>query len=162
MTINEGVLWVEGDAYPLRNISHVGQRRLIIDTGVAWRKFILRTVGWLIVGGIFAAVADGLGPVVFFVVQALLVWRLVSTLQKPPLYGLVLNTSGTQHEAVWSTQQEEIQRLVQEITKAIGNPDIAQMIINVEHAVQGDLIQQYGAGSIGKAKHTGSGSIQGS
>ncbi|WP_435532635.1 DUF6232 family protein [Streptomyces violaceusniger] len=162
VTINEGVLWVGGEAYPLRNISHVGQRRLTVDQGAVWKKFILRTIGWLILGGIFAAVAGTVGTIVFLAVEALLIWKLVSALQKPPVYGLVLNTSGTQREAIWSTRQEEIQRLIYEITNAIGNPGVAQTIINVEHAVQGDLVQQYGAGSIGKARHSGSGSIGGS
>ncbi len=161
VTINEGVLWVGGEAYPLRNISHVGQRELAVDKGAAWKKFILRTIGWLIVGGIFASVAGTPGTIVFLAVEAFLVWKLVSVLQKPPVYGLVLNTSGTQREAIWSTVQEEIQQLVYEITKAIGNPDVAQTInVNVAHAVQnGDVIHQYGAGSIGKAQHSGSGSI---
>ncbi|MET9350303.1 DUF6232 family protein [Streptomyces termitum] len=160
VTINEGVLWVGGEAYPLRNISHVGQRRLTVDQGAAWKTFILRTIGWLIVGGIIAAVGDTVGTLVFLAVEGLLIWRLVSALQKPPLYGLVLNTSGTQREAIWSTRQEEIQQLIYEITKAIGNPEVAQIVINVEHAVHGDLIKQYGAGSIGKAHHSGSGDIR--
>ncbi|WP_106432280.1 DUF6232 family protein [Streptomyces sp. LaPpAH-108] len=162
VTINEGVLWVGGEAYPLSNISHVGQRRLAVDQGAAWKKFILRTIAWLIVGGIFASVVGTFGTIVLLAVEALLVWKLVSALQKPPVYGLILNTSGTQRAAIWSTRQEEIQQLIHEITRAIGNPDIAQVIVNVEHAVQGDLIQQYGSGSIGKAEHSGSGSIQGS
>ncbi|MFJ8477823.1 DUF6232 family protein [Kitasatospora sp. NPDC094011] len=162
VTINEGVLWVDGEAYPLRNISHVGQRRLAVDKGAAWRTFILRTIVWLILGGIFAAVVGTVGTIILLVVEALLVWRLVSALQKPPVYGLVLHTAGTQREAVWSTQQEEIQHLVLEITKAIGNPDIAQTVINIAHAVQGDVINQYGSGSIGKARHSGSGNIGGS
>ncbi|MFE3829956.1 DUF6232 family protein [Streptomyces sp. NPDC059092] len=160
--INEGVLWVWGEAYPLRNISHVGLRHRTVDKGAAWRKFILRTIGWLILGGILAAVADTVGTIVFFVVEAFLIWKLVSVLQRPTVYGLVLNTAGTQHDAIWSTEQEEIHRLIHEVTKAIGNPDIAQTVINVAHAVQGDLIQQYGKGSIGKAGHSGSGNIGGS
>ncbi|MEU3958617.1 DUF6232 family protein [Streptomyces buecherae] len=160
--ISEGVLWVGGEAYPLRNVSHVGQRRLAIDRGAAWRKFIGRTLGCLILGVILAAIAGALGVIVLLVIEALAVWRLVSLLQKPVVYGLVLNTSGTQREAIWSTQQKEIERLIYEITKAIGNPDVAQTVINVEHAVQGDLIQQYGAGSIGKAEHSGGGRIGGS
>ncbi|MEN8649135.1 DUF6232 family protein [Streptomyces sp. 21So2-11] len=162
VTINEGVLWVGGEAYPLRNISHVGQRRLTVDKGAAWKKFILQSIGWFILGGIFASFAGTVGTIVFLAVEALLVWRLVSALQKPPVYGLVLNTSGTQREAIWSTQQEEIQQLIYEITKAIGNPDVAQTVINVAHAVQGDVIHQYGQGSIGKAQHSGSGNIGGS
>ncbi|MFJ2111822.1 MULTISPECIES: DUF6232 family protein [unclassified Streptomyces] len=162
VTINEGVLWVDGEAYPLRNISHVGQRQLTVDKAAAWKQFILRTIGWLILGGTLAALMDNVGTIIFLAVEALLIWKLVSALGKPPVYGLVLNTSGIQHEAIWSTRHEEIQQLVYEITKAIGNPDVAQTIINVEHVVQGDVIKQYGANAIGKAVHSGSGSIGGS
>ncbi|MFJ9691222.1 DUF6232 family protein [Kitasatospora sp. NPDC101183] len=156
VTINEGVLWIGGEAYPLRNISHVGLRELTVDKGLAWRKFILRSIGWLILGGIFAAVVGNLGTVVLLVGEALLVWRLVKALQTPPVYGLVLNTSGTQRHALWSTQQEEIQELVREITKAIGHPDVAQTVINVAHAIQqGDVINQYGRDNIGKIVNNG-------
>jgi hypothetical protein len=157
--VNEGVLWVAGEAYPLRNISHVGQRMLEIDKGAAWKKFTLRTLLCLVFGGILAASAGTIGGLLLVAVEALLIWRLITAINKPPLYGLVLNTSGTQHDAVWSTDSKEIQYLVNEITKAIGHPDIAQVTYNVQNAVQGDLIQQYGAGSIGKAQHGGSGNI---
>ncbi|MCX5398619.1 DUF6232 family protein [Streptomyces sp. NBC_00102] len=162
VTINEGVLWVGGEAYPLRNISHVGQRKLTVDKGAAIRKFIIRTIGWLIVGGIIAAVADTVGTIIFLAVEAFLIWKLVAVLQRPPVYGLVLNTSGIQHEAIWSTQQEEIFKLVQEITKAIGHPDVAQTVINLSHVVHGNTIKQYGGTSIGTAQHFGSGNIGGS
>lgn len=157
--VNEGVLWVAGEAYPLRNISHVGQRRLEVDKRAAWKKFVLRTVIWLMFGSFVIAGAGTVGVFVWLGVEALLVWRLVTALGKPTLYGLVLNTSGTQRDAVWSTDAGEIDHLVIEITKAIGHPDIAQVTYNVQHAVQGDLIQQYGAGSVGKAQHSGSGNI---
>lgn len=110
-------------------------------------------------GSFVIAGAGTVGVFVWLGVEALLVWRLVTALGKPTLYGLVLNTSGTQRDAVWSTDAGEIDHLVIEITKAIGHPDIAQVTYNVQHAVQGDLIQQYGAGSVGKAQHSGSGNI---
>lgn len=157
--VNEGVLWVAGEAYPLRNISHVGQRRLEVDKQAAWKKFIVRSLICLFFGSFLAAGAGSVGVLILLAVEALLIWRLVTKLGQPPLFGLVLNTSGTQRDAVWSTESGEIHYLVGEITKAIGHPDIAQVIYNVQHAVQGDLITQYGAGSIGKANHSGSGNI---
>lgn len=159
--VQEGVLWVDGEAYPLRNISHVGQRILEVDKGAAWRKFIARALICLVVGGIVAAAAGEIGVILLVVVLGLLIWRLVAAIGKPPLYGLVLNTSGTQRDAVWSTEHSEIQALVMEITKAIGRPDTAQVVYNVKHAVMGDHIEQYGAGSIGSARHSGSGHIGG-
>ncbi|MHC3468126.1 DUF6232 family protein [Streptomyces sp. 7R007] len=157
--MNEGVLWVAGEAYPLRNISHVGQRRLEVDKHAAWKQFIVRTLLCLFVGSFLAAGLGSVGVLLLLAVEALLVWRLVVALGKPDLYGLVLNTSGTQRDAVWSTDGGEIHHLVGEITKAIGHPDIAQVTYNVQHAVHGDFITQYGAGSIGKAGHSGSGNI---
>jgi len=157
--VNEGVLWVEGEAYPLRNISHVGQRMLEVNKAAAWKQFLLRTLLCLFVGGIIASGVGTIGVIILLAVEALLVWRLLEAIGKPPLFGLVLNTSGTQRDAVWSTDSGEIQHLVHEITKAIGHPDVAQVIYNVQHAVQGDFINQYGNGNIGKAQHSGSGNI---
>lgn len=157
--VNEGVLWVSGEAYPLRNISHVGQRVLEVDKGAAWKKFILRSLLCLFVGGIVVSGAGNFGVILLLAVEAFLVWRLVTAIAKPPLYGLVLNTSGTQRDAVWSTDSGEIHHLVHEITKAIGHPDVAQVTYNMQHAVVGDQINQYGPGSIGKAQHSGSGNI---
>ncbi len=159
--VQEGVLWVDGEAYPLRNISHVGQRILEVDKGAAWRKFIARALVTLVIGGIVSAAAGEIGVILLLVVLGLLIWQLVTVIGKPPLYGLVLNTSGTQRDAVWSTERSEIQALVMEITKAIGRPDTAQVVYNVKHAVMGDHIEQYGAGSVGRAQHSGSGNIGG-
>jgi hypothetical protein len=160
--VREGVLWVGGEAYPLRNISHVGQRTLEIDQGAVWKKFIVRSICCLFFGGIFASVAGTVGMIVLVAIEALLVWQLVAALSKPPLFGLVLNTAGTQRHAVWSTDLREIQDLVFEITRAIGHPDVANIVYNVQNAVHGDTINQYGAGSIGRAQHSGSGNIVGS
>ncbi|WP_336206233.1 DUF6232 family protein [Nonomuraea sp. LPB2021202275-12-8] len=155
--VGDGILWVGGEAYPLRNISHVGQRILEVNKGAAWKRFVIRSLIWLVVGGILAQLLDIVGVLLLIAVQALLVWQLVSVLSRPAVYGLVVNTSGTQRDAVWSTARSEIGYLVSEVAKAIGRPDSAQLVFNVAHAVQGDLIQQYGAGSIGKQHHSGFG-----
>ncbi len=157
--VSEGVLWVGGEAYPLRYISRVGLRALEVDRRSAWKKWILHTLSCLVFGGGLAAFAGTIGAAPLVGVEALLVWRLITTINKPALYSLVVNTSGTQHDAVWSTDRDEIQYLIGEITKAIGDPDIRQVTYNVQHALQGDLIQQYGSGIIGKAQHSGSGNI---
>lgn len=159
--VQEGVLWVDGEAYPLRNISHVGQRVLTVDKGAAWRKFIRAAVICLFLGAIAVAVFGDFAGVVAVAVLGLLIWRLVRVISRPPVYGLVLNTSGIQHEAVWSLNRSEIENLVFEITKAIGRPDSAPVTINIKEAVMGNQIKQYGAGSIGHAEHSGSGDIRG-
>lgn len=159
--VQEGVLWVDGEAYPLHNISHVGQRVLDVDKGAAWRRFIGRSLLCLVIGGIAAAIFGNIAGVIAVAVFGLLIWQLVKVISRPPVYGLVLNTSGIQREAVWSLDRAEIENLVFEITKAIGKPNAAPVTINIKEAVMGDQIKQYGAGSIGRAEHSGSGDIRG-
>lgn len=159
--VQEGVLWVEGEAYPLRNISHVGQRVLEVNKGAAWKQFIRRALLCLVVGGIATAIFGNFVAVLTVAVLGLLIWQLVKVISRPPVYGLVLNTSGIQREAVWSLDHSEIETLVYEITKAIGRPDAGPVTINIKEAVMGDQIKQYGAGSIGRAEHSGSGDIRG-
>ncbi|MEW2071188.1 DUF6232 family protein [Streptomyces sp. NPDC007346] len=156
--INEGMLWVGGEAYPLRNISHVGQRVLTVDLGKTWKEFFTHSLAWLVVGGIIALIFDTVGPIILVVVEGLIIWGLVGDLRKPPLYGLVLNTSGTQFDAVWSTRESEIDHLLIEVTTALGRPETAQIVFNVDHAVHGDVINQYGNHNRGKIQHGGSGS----
>ncbi|XMA37450.1 hypothetical protein O1157_14925 [Streptomyces albogriseolus] len=66
-----------------------------IDKGAAWKKFFQATFVWLVLGGILVAAADAVGVIIFLAVEAYLIWKLVTTLQIPPVFGLVLNTSGT-------------------------------------------------------------------
>ena len=157
--IASGSLWVGSDAYPLRNISHVGQRRIVVNKAAAWRRFAGRALMILIIGGILTATMDALGFLILVVAMALAIWRLVAVLVKPTVYGLIISTAGTQRDAVWSTDRNEIDYLVNEVTMAIGNPDTAQLVFNVQNAVSGNLVQQYGDGNVGTATHHGPGSI---
>ncbi|MFE6165218.1 DUF6232 family protein [Streptomyces sp. NPDC056486] len=159
--ISDGSLWVGGEAYPLRNITRVGQRRQDIDKGAVWKRFIIRALLAVIFGGILPALLGTVGVALLCAVLALVIWRFVAALRTPSVYGLVISTSGTQTDAVWSTDKGEIDHLVTEITRAIGSPDAAHMIFNVQNAVHnGDVVNQYGPG-IGKATHHGAGHIMG-
>jgi len=159
--IASGSLWVGSDAYPLRNISYVGQWRLVVNKRAAWRRFAMRALLIWIIGSILTATLDSIGVLIMVVAMALAIWRLVAVLARPVIYGLILSTAGTQRAAVWSTDSTEIDYLIHEVTMAIGNPDTAQLIFNVENAVSGDFVQQYGSGNVGKAAHHGPGSIVG-
>ncbi|MFF2775777.1 DUF6232 family protein [Streptomyces sp. NPDC058052] len=166
--IHTGSLWVGGDAYPLRNISHVGQRRLVPVKKKITKDLIVGIARiWFV--GVFGMVAAGAiqNDVLYLLVLALMgfmIWRLVVKVRQPDLpvlFGLIVNTAGTQRDTVWSTEKGEIDHLVVEITKAIGKPDEAHQTFYVQHAVHhGDIIQQYGANSIGQANHFGHGNIQ--
>lgn len=157
--INNGVLWIDSEAYPLRNISRVGSRW--IDPrpikAAAVRAFIVRTIICLIVAGIVGTGSTAGGVIIFLAGMALLIWRLSLALKLNPIYGLVLNTSGVQQDAIWSFDEDEVRKLVMAITEAIGHPDTAQMILNLNHVVGGDVIQQYGGQSVGKQVGAGAG-----
>ncbi|MGW1995248.1 DUF6232 family protein [Embleya sp. NPDC001921] len=163
--IEAGALWVGGDAYPLRNISHVGQRSLppVRRNGSAARDALTSKIKMVaIVGGILTVVTVGVALVPTAVILVLLHRRranLRDLPDLPALHGLIINTAGTQRDAVWSTARHEIDYLVQEITTAIGKPDGRRLTYVVQHAVAGDYIQQSGANSVGKANHFGSGNI---
>lgn len=150
--IQNGILWIDSEAYPLRNISRVGSRWIDPKPikAAAVRKFIVRSLICLFVTAIVGSGSTAAGVILFLVVMALLIWRLSLALRLSPIYGLVLNTSGVQQDAVWSYEQNEIRKLVAAVTEAIGHPDTAQMIVNLNHVVGGDVIQQYGAKSTGK------------
>lgn len=157
--INNGVLWIDSEAYPLRNISRVGSRWIDPQPikSAAVRAFIVRTIICLIVAGIVGTGSTAAGVIIFLAGMALLIWRLSLALKLTPIYGLVLNTSGVQQDAVWSYEENEVRKLVVAITEAIGHPDTAQMILNLNHTVGGDIIQQYGAASVGKQVGAGAG-----
>ncbi|MFC5826878.1 DUF6232 family protein [Nonomuraea insulae] len=157
--VRDGVMQVGSDTYTLRNITHIAQRKLVADTGAAWRKFIVRTLLTLFVGAILIAIMGNFWIVALVAVLALLVWQLVSVLQLPPVYGLIIGTSGVEREAVWGTRKGEIDQLARDVTKAVGVPDVPPMTFHIQSIGRSEVINQYGAGSIAKATHTGSGNI---
>ncbi|MFE4260432.1 DUF6232 family protein [Streptomyces sp. NPDC056883] len=159
--VEEGVLWVDGEAYPLHNISHVGQRVLEVDKGAAWRKFIRRALLCFVLGIIAVAIFGDVAGIIALAVFGLLIWQLVKVLGTPPAYGLVLNTSGIQRNAVWSLERAEIESLVYAITSAIGKPNAPTINQTIHNPVYGNQFNVYGKGAIGQAVHSGPGDIRG-
>ncbi|SES39250.1 DUF6232 family protein [Actinokineospora terrae] len=157
--IANGILWIGSEAYPLRNISHVGSRW--IDPQPIKRKavkdFVVRTLICLVVAGVVATASTPAAVLVALGGLALLIWRLSVALGLRPIYGLVLNTAGVQQDAIWSYEEDEIMKLIAATTEAIGNPDTAPRILNVHNVVAGDVIQQYGSDNTGKQVNVGAG-----
>ncbi|XUL90684.1 DUF6232 family protein [Streptomyces galilaeus] len=59
-----------GEAYPLRNISHVGQRKPAVDKRAAWKQFIGRTLICLFFGSFLAAGAGTIGVLILLALEA--------------------------------------------------------------------------------------------
>ncbi|SCD65965.1 hypothetical protein GA0115253_1013221 [Streptomyces sp. Termitarium-T10T-6] len=159
--VDEGVLWVGGEAYPLRNISHVGTHTLRVDKASAWWRFVRRTVICLTFGGGLAALAGANWTVLPAAVETLLVWRHVRIISAPALYGLVLVTSGIQRDALWSADSRQMEDLVHAITMALARPDTVRATHEIQ-AVTASIVRQFEGESVGKAAHSGrGGDIQG-
>ncbi|GLV51307.1 hypothetical protein TBS_18770 [Thermobispora bispora] len=153
--IDDGWLWIGNEAFPLRHISHVGQRTLEVDRQAAWRRFgKLAGISLLLFVPLIAIAGDVFTIVLLAVLTALL-WWLLSRLHKPALYGLVIHVGGTRRDALWNAVKSELDHLVREITRAIGRPDAVKTTFYVEHAVQGDYLRRYGAGGHGEQQHLG-------
>ncbi|QYC42438.1 hypothetical protein Nocox_24175 [Nonomuraea coxensis DSM 45129] len=159
--VRDGVMQVGSDTYALRTITHIGQRKLVADKGAAWRKFFVRLLLTMIFGGVLVGALGDAWTLALVAVLAVLAWRLVTVLRLPPVYGLVIGTAGVEREAVWGTDRGEIDQLSADLTAAVGKLDLPPMTFNITHAVgRNEVINQYGAGSIGKATHHGAGNIE--
>ncbi|WP_025274872.1 DUF6232 family protein [Haloglycomyces albus] len=143
--IEDGSLKIYSELYPLGQIARVGKRRLEANDDRFSNAGGIGAVG-LILSAIFYFCGNG--GIAFLLLAAtitLFVLVIVKTEVPPPVYGLVLSTSGGEHAAVWSTNQAEIDTLIQEISQAINDPDRPQMVTNVFNAVdRGDINQIYG------------------
>jgi hypothetical protein len=87
VSIQQGILWVGAEAYPLRNIARAATKELTPNRGAAVRRFL--------------------------------------TLSSPKLYALTIETVGTQHTALVSTDNNLLYAIAIEIMSAIDNPQAA-------------------------------------
>ncbi|TDV55308.1 DUF6232 family protein [Actinophytocola oryzae] len=133
--VNQGVLWVGGEAYPLHNIARVQNVELVPRRGRAVGSFVKQVLLWAVLG------AGGIAGLRFadlpssdvetyteYVAVAVGALVLVSTigllvaLARRTYHALVIETSGTPHTAVISPDETVINGLVHQIMRAIGNP----------------------------------------
>jgi hypothetical protein len=138
--VNQGILWVGSEAYPLQNIARVQPVKVVPNRGAACRVFAIRIVlcVLLIAGATVAAkfasrtssaevynvlhdVANGAFALAA-VVAAISIILLVIRLSRRTAYALVIETAGTPRTALVTYDQALVLRLVQRITAAINNP----------------------------------------
>jgi Family of unknown function (DUF6232) len=139
--ISEGVLWVGGDAYPLRNIARVSSKAYVFDRSAAISRFVKVTIGLLILTAIVAAIKP-----------FLVAYRLAQDLNIPSLYALFVETAGNPQAALTTTNGALVNRLIEEITSAIGHPQTAELQpISVSNFYDiGDKFTVSGSGNVGK------------
>jgi hypothetical protein len=138
--VERGVLWVGTEAYPLRNIARARTVRLVPNRAWAVRRFAGTAVLCVFLG-IAGAVALQManrqnsangyrllhngGNVAIAVAVALAAISLVTLLvrvSRRTFYALVIDTAGTAHGVLVSTDYAKLDDLVHQIMEAIHNP----------------------------------------
>ncbi|MFY1635769.1 DUF6232 family protein [Solwaraspora sp. WMMB335] len=137
-TVQVGVrnrtLWVGGEAYPLHNIARVHAREWTPDRGAAVREFA-KNVAKPIAAGMFALVllaclgGDAVPGTVyvglFLLVGGIVTVRAVQLIRyvsQQNRYALVVETAGSPHAALVSTDRNVVLGLVGQVVEAIDNP----------------------------------------
>lgn len=165
--ISRQVLWVGAEAYPLRNIARAQAIKLVPNREAAWGRYLTAVICWVLLG-VAAVVAMKQAPrlstvqgsnalhaaavgalvlaLVLFVISTI---RLIRVLSTRTYYALVIETAGTPHKTLVSTDGNLIRELVRQIMKAIDDPqtEYRQTVTNYHY---GDQIYQSGDFNVGK------------
>ncbi|WP_372671545.1 DUF6232 family protein [Amycolatopsis kentuckyensis] len=168
--VSQQILWVGGEAYPLRNIARARVVRLTVRRGAAFGRFIGFALLWLVLGlgatvALRAARSQGVRldrdldqavVIVTGVLIALAVLRLLYLLLRPALFALVIETAGNPHTALITTDEAIVAQIVREIMAAINNPAarFRYTVNNIHNGNKygGDHVSVSGPG-IGKIVH---------
>ncbi|WP_230989073.1 DUF6232 family protein [Streptomyces cacaoi] len=169
--VKDGAVWAGGDAYPLRNISHVGRRSLppVQRNYQAQRERLTKRIRNIAIwGGLLCLVTGGVAtPVVGW-----MLWEVnrqrsqLVDVDLPGLHALIISTAGTQQETVWSADAQQIDYIARQITEAIRRPDVIHNnTYNIHKPVNFQTVNKHykfiqeGNGNIGFASSSGTGNI---
>lgn len=157
--INKRTLRIGGQVYPLGQISRVQTMYFHPPKNRAWSKFFKAAAGLVVAAVVALCLAGSLAgnhpslPTVIAlaafgwlaILVAMLVYRLVN---KPKtLYGLTVETSGTQYTALSSYDLSAIQYLEGEVVAAIEDPPESERVLQIHNVVTGNQYNQSGQGS---------------
>ena len=140
--VRRRVLWVGAEAYPLQNIARAQTIELAPDRAAAFRRYLTAVVFCAILG-VAAAIALNAAPrlnsgqgsnalhnaavgvlvlvVALFIISTI---RLVMRWTRRTYYALLIETAGTPHRVLVSTNEKLLRKLVRDIMDAINNPDM--------------------------------------
>ncbi|MFJ7211691.1 DUF6232 family protein [Amycolatopsis sp. NPDC098790] len=168
--VENQVLWVGREAYPVRNIARARVVRLTIRRAAAFGRFLGFTLLWLVLGmgatlGLRAARSQGvhldksLGQVVVIVTAVLIgisAVRLLYLLLRPALFALVIETAGNPYTALATTERHILDEIVHAIMAAVDDPRVV-FHKTVNYTRYGDTIGgdkfEVGGHGIGKIVH---------
>jgi hypothetical protein len=168
--VENQVLWVGREAYPVRNIARARVVRLTIRRMAALGRFIGMVLLWLVLGmgatvALRAAKSQGvhldksLGQVVVIATVVLIglsALRLLYLLLRPALFALVIETAGNPYTALATTERHVVDEIVHAIMAAVDNPGLVfhKTVNYTRHGdhIGGDKFEVSGSG-VGKIVH---------
>lgn len=172
LRVGKRLLWVDGAAYPLENVTRVytytlTPRRKEASVLFLKRVGIILSVAFAltILGGITSiANESAAGTILTFVwlgslaALAFSVVELVAVLSAPSRYVLAVETSGPSIAMVTSPDPRQLDQLVGSIVQAIENPEVEfqvrvdRLMVNPRNYYFGDNVNMYGGtGNVGVA-----------
>jgi len=140
--VRRRVLWVGAEAYPLQNIARAQTIELPPARAAALRRYLTAVLFYAILGAA-AAIAINAAPrlnsgqgsnavhsaavgllalvVALFIISTI---SLVMRWTRRTYYALFVETAGTPHRVLVSTDEKLLRKLVRDIMDAINNPDM--------------------------------------
>ncbi|KUN93635.1 DUF6232 family protein [Streptomyces caeruleatus] len=172
LRVGKRLLWVDGAAYPLENVTRVYTYTLTPRRKEATLLFVKR-VGIIlsvafaltILGGLTSIANEGAGGTILTFVWlgalaalAFSIVELVSVLTASSQYVLAVETSGPSIAMVTSADPRQLDQLVGSIVQAIENPEVEfqvrvdRLMVNPRNYYFGDNVNMYGGtGNVGVA-----------
>lgn len=162
--IHQRVLWIGPEAYPVQNIARVSTAEVVYRKGAAIGRFFGHLLLWPFLGmvalvALFAAdvletddqtntAIAVVGSIVGLLVLIELL-RMVNVISGRRLWALVIETAGTSHRAVVSSNKQQLDQVVHTVVSAINNPSV-EYSMHVQNLHVGDNFAVSGSNNIGK------------
>jgi hypothetical protein len=154
--IENQVLWIGTDAYPLRNVTATRRHVIEADRRGSVKSFVKSVLALFVAmvisvtaGETFSQTLKELAPGVSVLVFLILVIVLVKRLRTPDVHVLSIETPSTAETVIASTDWIKVHALNKQITEAISDPN-TEFHVQIENVHIGDKITQHGGYNIGK------------
>jgi len=134
VAVENQILWIGAEAYPVRNIARAHTITITPERGKAVLRFFGYSVLWIALA-VAAAIAmdDSLPFIVAGVLILISLIVMIRRLATRSLYALIIETSGSPHAALVMDHEAPLHVIVRNITDAINNPHASYGPVTVQN-----------------------------
>lgn len=130
------------DAYPLQGIVRVQALQWVVNRSAIISSFVKSlgtaiVVGFCLVGGIGSqsSALGVFGTIGVVAIIGFLIRQLQRRLNRPPVYGLTIQTAAGPQTLVYSENRTQVQHIVSKIIDAIDNPTMVMAPVSIDNRV---------------------------